>query len=183
MTRISILITILLSWTQSAYALINAEALIGKRWYHSENSSSSSFQGREIGVGVNVDPIPFVPVSLGLSYSEIALGEADLGGSPLKAEINQIGIDLKAWLSMVPVITPYVRARYIISSKLKVSYNNTSLNTDTMLKGYSLGLGIDYKIFLLLHAILEFNHAWETFSDTNKRLDSNSLLIGLQLGI
>ena len=188
MFRKWIALAFLLSWTNSAYCLINAEAFYGKRWYQTKDSNGSKLRptGTDVTIGVNIDPIPLVPVSFGVSYSLIELNKSGLGSASV-AEINQFGLDLKIWAPMVPIVTPYVRGRYILSSKLKISYDNDStMNTNTKISGYVVGLGVDYKIVPMFHAQLELNQSWakaDSFEGKKQDFDSTAILIGLLIGV
>lgn len=166
--------------TTSAYSLVNVEAFYGKRWY-----TKTLSHGNEISVGVNLDPIPLVPVSIGANYTVIDLDKKGLE-LPTAAEIRQFGLDVKVWAPFFPVLTPYARGRYIANSKLKISYDDGRAATDTNFKGYSVGAGIDYKIVPMIHAQLEFRKTWETaesVENSKQTLNSHSLLIGLLVGI
>lgn len=180
MLRKYILATCLLSWTSSAFCLVNVEAFYGKRWY-----KKLLGRGSEVSVGLNFDPIPFVPLSLGASYSVIELEKGNLDAAS-EAEIRKVDLNVKAWAPFVPVLTPYVRGTYIASSQLKIVHEDNARNIDTKLRGYSVGFGVDYRIVPMVHAELELKQSWETvesFAGQNQDLISNSLLIGLLVGI
>ncbi len=171
-----LLTSLLLTFSHSAYSLINAEASYGKRWYDSSHFKTT---GTDVTVGVNIDPIPFIPVSVGLSYSSVLLSKSDFG-SDKNAYINQLGIDAKAWAPLLPVFTPYVRVRYIAVSRLKILYNDGSKDVNRSIKGYALGVGLDYKIIPMVHTFVEASH---TFPERKADFRSSSISIGLLVGI
>ncbi len=182
-------VTTLFLWTSAAYSLIEMEAYYGHRWYESKDALNQEFKssGPAYSVGVNLDPIPMLPLAFGASYTIVDLEKSDFTGSPNSAKVSELGLDLKAWVPMVPVFTPYLRARYVLESKLEVTYTNTpTLNTDTNLHGYHIGVGIEYRIIPLLHVFAEVDQAFETAdSFGNKKEDFNSrgFMAGISVGI
>lgn len=178
------LLAITLSLSAStAYSFFNAEALYGKRWYHS-NDSGLNTTGREISLGLHVSPLPLIPISFGASYSDIALDKADFG-NPVDAKINQIALDVKASVSLFPIITPYVRGRYLISSDLTVTYDQLP-DVESKIRGYALNVGIEFQIIPMIQGLLEIGQSFEevsSYNDQKLKFDSRSVLIGILVGI
>lgn len=177
----------LLCTSPSAYALVNAEVFFGNNWYHSQKANDTSFytSGKSLSLGVHFDPVPLVPVSVGANYMSVDLEKSDFTNAG-SAKINQIALDLKVWAPMVPIVTPYLRLRYIANSRLNVTYDNGQREDSTRLSGYAFGLGCDYKIIPLVHAMLEYTQSFERideFAGKNRSFNSRILSLGLQVGV
>ncbi len=179
---------VFMCWANSAYSLIDAEALYGYRWYQSKDAADANFHtsGTAYTLGLNVDPIPFVPVSIGASYMLVDLKKSDFG-SPSLAQIRELGLDFKVWAGMFPYVTPYLRGRYVLASKLKVTYdNNPNANTDTDLSGFHINIGVEYRLIPLLHILLEVGQGIEeakSFAGRKQSFNSQGVMLGLQVGI
>jgi hypothetical protein len=187
MIRKCIAALFLITSASSAFALINAEVLYGKRWYYSEKADGSKFssKGPTLSIGINSDPLPVVPFSIGVSYTRTNLDKADFGTAS-SVEIRQVGFDFKIWAPMVPFVTPYARLRYLLLSRLKITNDNIAQETDTKLNGYLLGIGASYSILPMISALVEYSQSFEkadSFEGDSKHFDSKSLSIGLQVGI
>jgi len=175
-----ILTACLFSLSGSAFGFFDLEAFYGRRWY-----KKLIGQGSEASIGLNFDPVPLAPLSFGASYSLIDLDKPTLG-SPAEARIRELSLNLKTWLTMVPFVTPYLRAHYIAYSNLIVSFDDSKRDIDTRLRGYGLGLGVNYKLIPLIHLQLELSQSWqnaENIEGKEEDLISNSILFGIQIGI
>ena len=180
-------IVVLVFWASNAYSLVDVEALYGKRWYETKDAAGNDLHtsGNAYTVGINFDPIPLVPVSFGAYYTQVDLHKKDFKAD--KAQITEFGIDVKAWLSLFPFVTPYVRASYVAASKLKITYDNfPAANTDTNLSGYRLAVGIERKILPFIALLLEVDQAFEkahSFAGQKQDFNSRGFSIGLSVGI
>jgi opacity protein-like surface antigen len=187
MFRKLIALILVLFWANSAYGLIDMELSAGERWYKAKDSEDAklSFRGRELNLGVNLDPFPIVPISFGASYSVINLNLKDLENAD-EAEINQLGLDVKAWLPVLPYTNLYARLRYLISGNLKIRYNDATENIDTDLYGYTIGVGVSYIVIPLVSVQFEVQQSVlraKSFADTAQTMNSRGILIGVSLGI
>ena len=169
----------------AAQALFDAEAFYGMRQYRSRVAGAASFESLGTGpsVGVNPDPLPFIPLSVGASYSAMSLDEKIL---TRKARITNLGLDVKAWVPLISALRPYGRLHYILDSKLSLEASDGSFQY-SKLSGFSVSLGLAYKLFPGVNALLEGSQAFETlapgFAGSKQSFRSQALMLGLQVGI
>lgn len=94
-----------------ASALINGELMFGTRSGSLDvGGASSDLDATPVKIGVHVDPIPLIPISFGVGFSSLSLSGKDQYESGSGTEL---GFEVKAWIPMVPIITPYARLGYI----------------------------------------------------------------------
>lgn len=197
---------ILFTVTPSALALFDAELLVGKRWYDVEskaaNAKPKGVAAQEVYIGAHLDPIPLVPVAFGASVSIIDLDKDDFGSGTSEAKVLEPALDIKAWIPMVPIVTPYVKVRIPVMGKLAVKQTDNSTGTavETVatysLSGYHLNVGVKYSPLPLIKILLETGMGMEsakvdeikvggTKVNTGSDADINSkgLLLGIEVGI
>lgn len=136
--------------SSQAQAFVDAQALIGQRSATIEgNNVSDKATATEVNLSVHIDPIPLVPVSFGgylstLDYDTDADG--DLRAATLKG--TEAGLEVMAWLPMVPVITPYAKLGLPVYSVFKADLIDTDPVTNVtreipaVMKSSGLHLGI-----------------------------------------
>ena len=191
----------------SALALFDAELLYGRRWYDvkPKQGSATGVNGTDVSLAAHVDHIPLVPVAFGASFAMVDLNLDDLGGNFSEAKIVEPAFDIKAWIPMVPFVTPYVKIKFPISDLAKFA---TKASTETegvkteetklyKLSGYHLNAGIAYSPLPLIKILFEGGLGMEKASadeikqggiklpTAEQDLDMNSkyLAVGLAVGL
>jgi len=107
----------------TSFALIDAEVLAGKRWYkfETEGVSPNGVASQEINVAVHLDPIPVIPIGFGIGAILGDLNKEDFGDMGVsEAKLVELDLEVKAWIPMVPVVTPYVKVKVPLSAKLAI---------------------------------------------------------------
>lgn len=176
----------------SAYSMVNGEVSFGRRYMEFKASGGhNGFHGWDTTVQVNVNPMPTIPLSLGLNYSYIMLDKKDFsisGTEPSSANINELGLNLTGWLTMVPVVTPYLRVRFPVMSNFAAKFDAGEFKAKN--SGIYLNVGGLYKITPMFSAFVEFSYmlAGKAKFDDNsggatQDLRSMGALIGVQAGI
>ena len=190
----------------SAYALVDAQLLVGKRWYEVENSTTnktSGVAGQEVTLAAHIDPIPLVPIAFGGSFSMIDLNKGDLPGNVSEAKVAEAAVEVMAWVPMVPVITPYVRFKYPVVSEMVQKYKINVAGTETeyavtsKLTGYHLNAGVRYAPLPLISFMAEVgmgmqqakldeyevNGTKQSASSDASDANSQVFLLGVQVGL
>ena len=171
----------------SAHAFIDAEALVGKRFYHLATPKALDVTSTEVAVAAHIDPIPLVPVSFG---ARVGVGTLDNG--PLKtyfgaasidnASIVEAGLDVTAWIPMVPVITPYARLNipvygaWAVKGKiLGLSQLAVPFEENGKISGMQLSIGAKYPILPLIKVLVEANLGNETWKESTYTVDGSGI--------
>jgi hypothetical protein len=116
----------LLFLSQKAFALIDAQLLLGKRWAEFKtDSATSNVQAIETVVSAHLDPIPLIPVSFGLRLGYQDWNEDDFRGADTITSMD-LGVEMMAWLPIVPFVTPYGKAGYSFYTPFVNEYKGSS---------------------------------------------------------
>jgi hypothetical protein len=192
----------------SAFALIDAEALVGRRWYTLGTDPASKISSQEVAVAAHLDPIPLIPISFGARVGMGTLNEGQVksafGASSIEtATVAEAGLDVMAWIPLVPIITPYVRLNIPVygvwAVKGKVNtllVSDVPLVREAKLSGTQLSIGAKYSVLPLVKVLFEANYGKETWkpseytiagqtitSDTKSyTLNSQAVFLGLEVG-
>ena len=192
----------------SAQAFFDAELMYGKRWYAMEGADDKTHgvQSQEIQVAAHISPIPLVPVSIGALINMGTLKTADFGPDVSDAKVFQAGVDVMAWIPMVPFVTPFARLTVPLVSTMALKYKvdtdvpNVQQNvveTDK-LSGYHLDVGAKIPVLPLINVLVEVGMASETSKADEVKLDgakqsdldtkaykagSQSFTVGVEVGI
>src|SRR5688500_2083486 len=161
----------LLCHAGSALAIFDVQALVGKRWYKWETEDDThGLASQSLGVAAHLDPIPLVPVSFGVAaFMHDIRAEDWPGGGVDEASVIEAGLDVQAWLPMVPLVTPYVRLNYplhsVIAAKGKVESPTGDVDVAIAgkLKGFNLHVGAEFSIIPLVSVIVEAGKGMQTF--------------------
>ena len=193
----------------SAFALIDVEALAGKRWYKLDLTPQQDVSATEVALAAHIDPIPLVPVSFGARVSQAALNTKDLknyygAASVSTASVLEAGLDIMIWVPLVPIFTPYARLNIPVYGVWKVAGSATNgsatprdFTHDARVSGAQLSVGFKYSPLPLIGVLLEVNHAAETWKETESKvagqslavdaknhvLTSNALFLGVEVGL
>src|SRR5690349_20002551 len=104
----SALATLVAFYAGSAFAVFDFDVTGGKRWYESgSGDTKANIAAQEFDVTAHLDPSPLVPVSCVVIANVSTPRKDDLHATEAKA--FPAGLDLQAWLPMVPVVTPHAR--------------------------------------------------------------------------
>jgi len=193
----------------SAFALIDVEALAGKRWYKLDLTPQQDVSATEVALAAHIDPIPLVPVSFGARVSQAALNTKDLknyygAASVSTASVLEAGLDIMIWVPLVPIFTPYARLNIPVYGLWKVAGSATNgsatprdFTHDARVSGAQLSVGFKYSPLPLIGVLLEVNHAAESWKETESKvagqslavdaknhvLTSNALFLGVEVGL
>jgi hypothetical protein len=108
-------------FSQSSYALVDAQVLLGRRQMNLDIGKENKLSGSEIRLALHLDPIPLVPVAFGLSYGMIS---SNAKANFTLATANdykvtettgyELALEIMVW-SPIDLfnITPYLKAGYI----------------------------------------------------------------------
>lgn len=196
--------SMLLAHASAAMALVDAQVLVGRRWYDfkEDGAKAKGVASPEVQVAVHVDPIPLVPVAFGLSATAGSPRKEDLGVD--QAAVAQVFAEVQAWIPMVPVITPYLRVRYplqgTLATKSSVTDALTGLKADYAntytISGPQVSLGAKVPALPLVKILIEAGRGSETYTskevkvagvtvDSKEKgeLPSNTILFGIEVGL
>lgn len=183
--------------SSSSFAFFDVEAMVGKRWYKFENTGAetSNVASQEINIAAHLDPIPLIPIGFGLGVTSGTLKKGDMDSSISEAKLLEVDFEVKAWIPMVPVVTPYVKVKVPLSSKLSVK--GDSYSQESKLTGMHLNVGIQIPIIPLLKVTVEAGKGMQSseitevkigsekqdLSDYKKeKANSDNVMVGVQVG-
>ena len=169
----------------SAFSFVSGEILAGKRWYESDQKGRyEKFGSTDVTAAVLLDPIPLVPVAAGLSVSTLNFNADDLKlgeVAPSESSNVSVGIDAKAWLPLVPFVTPYAKVRVPVYSKMLLEYesqvlgNTAKASEEFKVTGTYLGIGAEVPVLPLplldLAVLVEYGYTSETAKWEKSTLD------------
>lgn len=192
----------------TSFGFFDVEAMVGKRWYSFENTGSKAtgVASQEVGLAVHLDPIPLIPIGFGLGVLAGDLNKDDFGAGVTEAKMLEVDFEVKAWFSMVPVVTPYVKLKVPVSSKIAVK-GKEDLDTTTpgqeeyaylyKMSGYHLNVGIQYPLIPLVKLNLEVGKGMQnreieeykvasvkqsTAGFKKEKTNSDNVMFGVQVG-
>lgn len=121
MNRLGLFCSIAILYLPSSpiFAGVDAEALVGERWYERKDplGTSHGFQATEYSLGIDADPVPSVPVAFGLAYVGDEYKPADLGvDSASQYEVRE---NIVANATIAPQFTAYGRLGYVLYSEFR----------------------------------------------------------------
>lgn len=197
--RIFIAAALMLGFTPGALALIAVDAAVGTRSLKvdPDGGDSKTFSGTPMRVAVHLDPIPLVPVSFGLGVG-IWTVDGESGSAFTKGGGgNEISLEVKGWIPFVPIVTPYGRLGYVISSASNaVLEGDNSLKAKYLVGGTQLALGAEWSPLPLIGVIFEVVTSNLTFaldnyeiggqqvsSDADAKVTGTDILVGVSVGI
>ena len=192
----------------SAFALIDAEALVGRRWYTLGTDPASKISSQEVAVAAHLDPIPLIPISFGARVAMGTLNEGQVknafGASSIdQATVAEAGLDVMAWIPLVPIITPYVRLNipvygvWAVKGKVNTLIaGDVALAQQAKLSGTQVSIGAKYSVLPLVKVLFEANYGKETWKPSeftvagqtipsgteSYTLNSQAVFLGLEVG-
>jgi hypothetical protein len=189
----------------TSFALIDGEVLVGKRWYKFETAggTGNNVVSQEVNAAVHLDPIPLIPIGFGLGAIAGDLEVKDFGDQNIsEAKLLEIDLEVKAWIPMVPVVTPYVKVKVPLSAKLAIKGKETDATGADFaevykLTGMHLNAGILYPVIPLVKIVLEVGKSTQkreleerkvasvkaSLTDVKKEnTNSDNFLVGVQIG-
>ncbi|MBM4252550.1 MAG: hypothetical protein FJ146_11315 [Deltaproteobacteria bacterium] len=210
-TRVLALPILMAATLQStaALALIDAQGMVGRRWYKLGTDPATKVSSQEIAVAAHLSPIPLVPVSFGARVAAGTLDTTQLkgiyGASSIDAgAVMEAGLDVMAWIPLVPIITPYVRLNipvygtWLVKGKLiDTSLLSVPFERAAKVSGTQLSVGAKYSVLPLISVLFEANYGKESWKSTSVKvnnvtidddsktytLDSQAVLLGVEVGL
>lgn len=183
-----------------AFGLIDAQIMAGRRWYNFEvdGQSAKKVSATSIDLAAHVDPIPLLPVAIGVGVSSISPSGDDLGGTA--TTMLQVGLDVQAWIPLIPVITPYVRLRYPFMGELKVTDTSQGEGTTKEgtyeLTGPALDAGVKFSVLPFVKLLVQVGQSMDSLEISDYKINGvkqanpgsgkapgTSALVGLEVGI
>tara|TARA_B100001094_G_C18094911_1_gene752495 strand:- start:12 stop:590 length:579 start_codon:yes stop_codon:yes gene_type:complete len=177
--------------SSSSFALINGTVQVGQRSAKlSQSGSSSDLSGTALKAGVYLDPLP-LPVAFGVGITNVTTDKTDLypAGQGL-----EVGLELKAWIPFVPVVTPYGIVSYIPYGA--IAFEDGLNKSAYEVSGTSISLGVTYPIIPLIAVNLQFTMGTTTLSADNIEVNGvkqpntpnvdaefTDILLGVEVGI
>lgn len=197
-------LSVLLAHAGSAMALVDAQVLVGRRWYDwkPDGGTKRGVTSQEVGVAVHVDPIPLVPVAFGASVVSGSPSKTDLVVD--QAAVIQASAEIMAWVPMVPFVTPYLRVRYPVqgslATKLKVTDPTTGVEGEFAktytISGPQISIGAKIPTLPMIKLLVEAGQGMETYkskdlkfageklsSNENGDLPSKTVMFGIEVGL
>ncbi len=188
-----------------AMAFVDAQALIGQRnaTFETDNVSDEA-TGTEVNLSVHLDPIPLVPVSFG-AYVALLDYQTDKDGDMAMKSLKgtEGGLELMAWLPMVPVITPYAKLGFPLYSAFKGDIRSADVVTGVeselaavyKTSGLRLGVGAMWSPLPLLSVMAQVDFGTQKMkleklndqkvsgAGTESDYKSTAFLLGVRVGI
>ena len=189
----------------TSFALFDGEVLVGKRWYKFETAgdTGNNVVSQEVNAAVHLDPIPLIPIGFGLGAIAGDLEGKDFGDQNVsEAKLLEIDLEVKAWIPMVPVVTPYVKVKVPLSAKLAMKGKEADATGADYaavykLTGMHLNAGILYPVVPLVKIVFEVGKSTQkreleeykvasvktSLSNVKKEnTNSDNFLVGVQIG-
>ena len=154
--------------TDKSEALISAYGQIGAR-SASISDGGGDVDGQVIKVGAHLDPLP-LPISAGIGLTSSTTNSNDTTPSGTGLDI---GLEVKAWIPFVPVVTPYVQLSYIVSGAHVYDGNigSAPIKQTYKVTGLTYAAGIQYPLIPLLG--LNFEVVFGELDYTSDKLTVN----------
>lgn len=172
--------------SSQGFALIEGQLLVGQRSISVDSSGTSTdYSGLENKVSVYLDPIPLIPVGIGITQSIINFDDTEVSGVNYSLKGSETSLDLTAWLPLgIAGFKPYAKVGFIVSGE----YTSEALGTSTDLKatGNKIAVGIKYSPLPLIAFMLEAEKSTvslEPDNGTSSDSDGTGILIGAAVGI
>ncbi len=155
-----------------ALAIFDVQALYGKRWYETKtNDEKYTISAKEATLAVHISPLSGVPLAIGLSYSLFDYDMDEVWGDPSSNSGHEINLDLMVWVPVGPIITPYVKFKYTLTSEMTAKYNDP-YEIKYKINGFHIDIGLKYKLIPSLSVMIEGGQGIQMIKMT-KFLDEN----------
>lgn len=187
----------------SALAIFDVQVMAGKRWYQLKGDFDENVASQEVAIAAHIDPIPAVPVAFGVSAAMGTLNKDDVGDGVKEATTLEAGLDLMAWVPMVPVVTPYGRLKYPFMGAIALESENevspgvtekTAISYE--ISGPTIGVGVKWSPLPILDLLVEVQRGMQKYDldeykvdgvkqsgDVSGDLQSDAVLLGLEIGL
>lgn len=165
--RIFLLATLLFT-AQHSYAVVDLQ--LGFRWSSYKGTEEvKDFTSNEMVLGAHLEPLPLIPLSLGLTVGLGSYGHDSVDKNKHHGNM-EIAVMARGWLPMVPIVTPYGWLRYTLWGNWEYGERGDDTQHGD-LAGYLLGIGTKYEFLPLLHAFLELGYGNSTFGQSKKKFE------------
>ena len=156
MKRLALVIGGLFLMAESAFAIVDFQVLYNFRMMQEAQENVDEVRSRPAILGAKVaihtNPLPIIPVALGLTVMPISVFAEDKDDTKFtgvkESEMLELGVEMMAWLPMVPVVRPYMKLGFDFLGK---KTEKPELGDATELKYMSLtsALGLKYALPML----------------------------------
>ena len=191
-------------YTSSAMALVDVELLYGRQWYQLQSTPVYGYSATDVDVAAHIDPIPLVPISFGVKADFGSIDHSDvqtgLGYSSVStAAIAKAGLDIMAWVPLVPIVTPYVRLDIPVvgTQTIKGTAGGVAATRTSNINGFDLGIGGKFSLLPLIKVLVELDQNMEsekiksetanggnvTYDSSNVALNSRAFFVGVEVGL
>ena len=190
----------------AASAFFDVQVMAGKRWYEISGDDfgdqETHVSSQEMVLAAHIDPIPAVPVAFGVSAAMATMDKEAWGPTTKTATGVEIGLDIMAWIPMVPIVTPFARLRYPLMSTMAIEGESTVASETVKsvmtldVSGPQIGLGVKWSPLPVLKVLLEVQKGMQTIKidevklgdektsgDGSGDLASNAFLLGIEIGL
>ncbi len=160
----------ILAWSPSAWGLVQLEINTGKRWIETSHRTGAKFPiiGQETSAAFRVAPYSKLPLALGLSYGIVQLNPANFLGSPSKAQIEEVGGELFAWLPVFDRLVPFLTLQALLNGRLLVRYEDPpspEAPISSRLHGGRILIGMSYRVLPISSVSVSAFRGWYTAND------------------
>lgn len=189
----TIVTVLFLASTTPAWALFDGQILVGQRNSKVDVSDKTeNVSGKDIYLGVHVDPIAVAPVAFGFYYLmqdyKLDANSENFPGSYLKG--NQIGAELSAWLPFdIYNLVPFVKLGYSFYGKAQSKTEDVpiyifesdaseselaDLDVDYGITGTHFGIGLRWEPIAIVAGVIEFDMGKEKYTAKKVNIGSYS---------
>ncbi len=174
-----LVLTALFIYAEAAYSMVGAQLFYGYRWQKKDDIDNSAHLTK---VSAHVDPLPFVPVALGVSFYPLVLYRADENRGEESASGMEVDVELLGWLPMIPFVTPHARLSYTVWGNKKTTYSEQSFaDRNDKVSGMGVGIGATYDLLPILSVMAEVSQGLRKVGDTDFNATTLSIGVGVSI--
>jgi hypothetical protein len=177
-----------------ALAVFDGQVLVGQRQSKVEvQGESENITGKDLYLGLHLDPIPVIPVAFGLYYLmqdyKLDKDAEHFAGTYLKS--NQIGAEVSAWLPFdIYNLVPFVKLGYsfygngvsktedvpvyVFDSDEADQASTADLELNYGVTGTHFGIGLRWEPIAIVAGVLELDMGNEKYAAKEITIDSYS---------
>jgi hypothetical protein len=156
-----LLAAIALTVAAPAFAIgIDAQLLVGRRWAETkDDDGTTGMQIQEITAAGHIQPVGFLPAAIGLAYSKIDPKKEDLDAKSVTG--SELGLEAMAWVPLVPIFRPYVKARYVLMGKIESKFEDPDGKIEYETTGGHINAGLRWSPLPLVGILAEVGYGIE----------------------
>lgn len=158
MKRLALVIGGLFLMAESAFAIVDFQVLYNFRMMQeAQEGTDAEVRSRPAILGAKVaihtNPLPIVPVALGLTIMPISVFAEDKDNAKFtgvkEQEMLEVGVEMMAWLPMVPVVRPYMKLGFDFLGKKTEKAEGVEKATELKYMSLTSALGLKYALPML----------------------------------